>query len=86
MEDFKELDILLREEFLELKKTTDMMDHWIHYLSSLNSDDSRILDFKLNKNLCSKGKIINAFLLRDLKLLKTLTENILKQVLNFYQI
>ena len=44
----EELDTILRENFLENKKNADVMDRLIHYLSSLNSDESRILDFKLN--------------------------------------
>tara|TARA_R110000868_G_scaffold349847_1_gene611170 strand:+ start:132 stop:548 length:417 start_codon:yes stop_codon:yes gene_type:complete len=79
MEDFKELDKILRENFLETKKNADVIDRLIHYLSSLNSDDSRILNLKLNKKIfVLKVKIINAFLLRDLKLLKTLTEKYLE--------
>ena len=75
----EELDTILRENFLENKKNADVMDRLIHYLSSLNSDDSRILDFKLNKKIfVLRAKIINAFLLRDLKLLKTLTEKYLE--------
>ena len=75
----EEVDTMLREEFLETKKNADMMDRWIHYLSSLNSDDSRISFIKLNKKIfVLKAKIINAFLLRDLKLLKTLTEKYLE--------
>lgn len=79
MEDFKELDILLREEFLEVKTNATILNQMIDYLSSRNSNDSRISFIKLNKKIfVLKAKIINAFLLRDLKLLKTLTEKYLE--------
>lgn len=84
MEDFKELDTILREEFLESKKNVDILDGMIDYLSSRDSDDSRISGIKLNKKvIVLKAKIINAFLLRDLELLKTLTEKYLEKSSEF---
>lgn len=79
----KETDTLLRKEYIKLKETVDRINSKIYDIRDCG--DSRAISFqKANKKLyILMAKFINAFLLRDLELLKTLNKEYLECSSNF---
>ena len=83
----KETDTLLRKQYIKLKETVDRINSQIYDMRDCG--DSRAISFqKANKKLyILMAKFINAFLLRDLELLKTLNKEYLEcssNLLSFY--